>query len=396
MKPHSPQASVANSTAAHLLSLSLMAAATMSLVACGGGSDSTTGTPSASTGTAGTTGTVAIQTTVPEPPLAVGSPERMALDYMNRQRLQCGFGALRYNKTLETTGNQHAFYAVANESHPQFHPHLEVAGLPGFTAVWPTERAQRNGYQTNGHEVGEIGAGGGEITAMVSIYRTYQLDLMLTQYMRDLAIAPYHAMHFFAPYTEVGVGSYKQETLLPASVVNMNGFVVQRPESIQLKQKMYAMLGYGMDQLGQFPATGTGVRTYPCEGSTDVSPALHGEWTDPSLGPGVTPGRELGTNPTGSTIMVMGERDKTLVLQKVELTRVSTGEAIGMYSIRTKANDPMAVYYRNDWTGYAMPDKALAPNETYRVQVTGTSGGAPFSRDFRFTTGKKRVAPLAE
>ncbi len=53
----------------------------------------------------------------------------MALDYMNLQRLQCGFGALRYNPILETTGKRHAAYDQANQDHPLYHPHNEVKGL---------------------------------------------------------------------------------------------------------------------------------------------------------------------------------------------------------------------------------------------------------------------------
>ncbi|MFY7907059.1 MAG: hypothetical protein ACOVO0_13040, partial [Burkholderiaceae bacterium] len=70
--------------------------------------------------------------------------------------------------------------------------------------------------------------------------------------------------------------------------------------------------------------------------------------------------------------MVIGDVDKTLVLQSVSLTRLLTGEPVAMYSVRTRANDPMAVYYRNDWTGYAMPDKPLAYHERYQVTVSGT------------------------
>ena len=362
---------------------------TLTLVACGGGSDSTTSTVIAPQ----TPQSVPIQTTVPEPPLAAGTSMRLALDYLNRQRVQCGFGALRYNTRLQVAGEKHAYYANANGTHPQFHPHIEVTGLVGFTAAWPTERARLQGYQTNGAEVGEIGLPPSQYTATVDLYRSSALHLIETEVMRGLSIAPYHAMHFFGAYTEVGIGMDKTETLLPASQFFIGNVPIKRPESIQLNYSIYAMLGFGMDQLGQQPPAGSGVRTYPCEGSTDVSPALYGEWTDPTLGPGVTPGRDLGKNPTGSTIMVIGEMNQPLVLQSASLTRVQTGEAVGMYSIRTKANDPMAVYYRNNWTGYAMPDRALEPNTQYRAQLTGTSGGVPFTRSFTFTTGLTRVAP---
>lgn len=378
--------------ATHLPTLFMAALSSLVLVACGGGGSDTpaTGPNPGSTGSA--TGTsIAIQTTVLEPPLAIGTPRRQALDYLNRQRLQCGFGALRYNSVLEETGTAHSNYVLLNAKSPQFHPHTEVAGLPGYTAPSPTERAILRGYKTNGTEVGEIGTPGGSFSASVDTYNKAPLDLIETEVMRGLSVAPYHAMHFFGAYTEVSVSSVRQETRVPAQTTYLGSVPILRPESIELNYAMFVMLGYAMDRLGQLPPAETGVRTYPCEGSTDVPPLLSGEWTDPTLGPGVTPGRELGTHPTGSTIMVIGEVGKTLALQSVTLTRVLTGEQVPMYSIRTRANDPMAVYYRNDWTGYAMPDKALEPNERYQVQVTGTSGGAPFNRSFTYTTGARSV-----
>lgn len=364
------------------LRLSLAAcavASTFGLVACGGGSDSSPGTPSA--------GSIPIQTTVAEPPLAIGTGKRIALDYMNRQRLQCGFGALRYNTALETTGNRHAAYDQANQNHPLYHPHTEVKGLPGFTAPSPTERAVLAGYVTNGAEVGEIGSAGSRLSAPTDVYRAMPLNQVEVQNMRQLSIAPYHAMAFFSAFTEVGIGQVVSETLLPAGQVTINGITLFQPERMVRDESMFVMLGYGNDGQGQLPAPGVGVRTYPCEGSSDVEPILTGEWTDPTLGPGVTPGRELGSNPTGTTIMVIGDAGKTLVLQSVSLTRLLTGEPVPMYSVRTRANDPMAVYYRNDWTGYAMPDKPLAYHERYQVTVSGTSGGTPFARSFTFTTG---------
>lgn len=378
--------------ATHLPTLFTAALSSLFLVACGGGGSDTPATgsnPGSTDSPAGTS--IAIQTTVPEPPLAVGSPRRLALDYLNRQRLQCGFGALRYNTVLEEAGTAHSNYALLNAKSPLFHPHTEVAGLPGFTAPSPTERAILRGYKTNGTEVGEIGSGGGSFSASVDTYNKAPLDLIETEGMRKLSVAPYHAMHFFGAYTEVGVGAIRQETRVPAQTTYIGNVPILRAESIDLTYTMYVIQGYAMDRLGQLSPPGTGVRTYPCEGSTDVPPLLTGAWTDPTLGPGVTPGRELGTNPTGSTIMVIGEVGKTLALQSVTLTRVLTGESVPMYSIRTRANDPMAVYYRNDWTGYAMPDKALEPNERYQVQMKGTSGGEPFSRNFTYTTGARSV-----
>lgn len=122
-----------------LPTLFMAALSSLVLVACGGGGSDTPATGPNTDSTGSATGTsIAIQTTVPEPPLAIGTPRRQALDYLNRQRLQCGFGALRYNSVLEETGTAHSNYVLLNAKSPQFHPHTEVAGLPGYTAPSPT------------------------------------------------------------------------------------------------------------------------------------------------------------------------------------------------------------------------------------------------------------------
>lgn len=364
-----------------LQSLTLVSLA-VSLVACGGGSESTTPADTA----APSPQRINIQTVVPEPGFALGSPARRAFDHLNQSRANCGFGMLRYNPVLDTPAAKHARYYVTNNltGGADFHPHLESPKLPGYTAVWPTERAIASGYKTNGVEVGEIIAGRYE-ARNPDLAGPFRVDDWLYEGIKALMTAPYHAIHAFGAYTEIGLAQSLVQGMTQPDPNNPFGIQPPIPE---INGTNVFLLGYGMDGGGQLPPAGSGVRTYPCEGSTDVDPAFLGEWTDPALGPGVTPGRHLGLEPLGTTVMVFGPPNKTLQLNSATLTHVATGVQVPIYQLRTKTqNEPMAVYYRNDWTGYVMPDKPLLPKAQYRAVVNGTSGGTPFTTSFSFTTG---------
>ena len=377
---HTPNILQKKSTCAAVLTAALAAV----LTACGGGSDSTTvpgGTSSVSTPTS-----VPIQTTVPEPGYLPGSRERLAFDYLNQSRLNCGLGALRHNPILDIPAMNHARYIVRNEDYanPDFHPHVESIKLPGYTAPTPTDRALVAGYKTNGLEVGEIIAGLQFAAQPEFFAQLNRQDLMLNG-IKTLMTAPYHAMAAFSAATEIGMAIHSEDSMTTPHWV-LPG-VIYDPGTPQFEAARVFMLGFGMDGEGQLPSASTGIRTYPCEGTTGVHPIFQGEWTDPKLGPGVTPGRNLGTDPLGTSIFVFGEVNKTLELTAATVTHIATGAQTPIYQLRTKTQDPMGVYYRNDWTGYVMPDKPLLPNERYRVSVSGKSGGTPFTKEFSFTTG---------
>ena len=378
--PHrSTLAAVTAMTAATTLTTALLSA-------CGGGGDSGIGGGTVGQGTH----SVPIQVSVPTSVFAAGSGERIGFDYLNHQRLNCGFGALRHNPILDTPGRQRAQYTLLNSQSPLYHPHTEVASLPGFTGVDGTARALAAGYKTNGNEVGEVGSFA-NITQSAVDFATYDQTQLVIQGVRGLMIAPYHAMAMVSAATEVGFGSASSEVRIPAGTISLGSITAYRPESIEFNWAQYVMLGFAMDGQGQLPPQGSGVRTYPCEGTTDVPPAFEGEWTDPTLGPGVTPGRNTNLSPLGTTIMVIGEVNQVLTLSSASVVHVGTDTAIPIYQIRTMANDPMPAYYRNNWTGYVMPDQPLLPNERYRVMVSGASGATPFTRDFTFTTGVQPV-----
>jgi hypothetical protein len=53
--------------------------------------------------------------------------------------------------------------------------------------------------------------------------------------------------------------------------------------------------------------------------------------------------------------------------------------------ILTAANDPNK--YLQAQQAAIIPPSVLAPNTTYRIVITGTAAGVPFTKDFTSTTG---------
>lgn len=346
-----------------LFKLTTLASAVL-LAACGGGSDTGT-TPQ--TPAPQVTQSVALVTNVAEPTYVRGSGEQLAFDYLNNERTNCGFGKVAQSTQLDVAAFNHASYMAAN---PTGAPHLEVAGRTGYTGVWPTDRARGAGYVTTATEVLENGY-------ITSIFRNLNFSTAVDtnslprEAIRSLMGAPYHAINgAFTPTTDIGVGIKRNES-------TVNGIQ-------QVDDQVYFEFGYGNAALGQLPPDGTGVRTYPCQGTSNIAPAFYAEYTG---GVSITPDRNTGLNPLGHPIIVIGEHGKTLELTSATITQLSSGANLPIYLLRTKANDPNAFLYRNDWSGYVFPDQPFVTGQQYRATVNGKSGGVAFSKTFVFGVG---------
>lgn len=334
------------------------------LAACGGGSDTGT-TPQ--TPTPQVTQSVALVSSVAEPTYVRGSGEQLAFDYLNNERTHCGFGKVAQSTQLDVSGLNHASYRAAN---PTSDPHLEVAGRTGFSGVSPTDRARVAGYVTTATEVLENGHTA-SIFRNLNFTAAYDSNALPRDAIRSLLGAPYHAINgAFTPTTDFGVGFHRNES-------TVNGIQ-------QVDAQVYFQFGYGTTALGQLPPDGTGVRTYPCQGTSNIEPAFYAEYTG---GVSITPDRNTGLNPLGHPIIVIGEHGKTLELTSATITQLSSGANLPIYLLRTKANDPNAFLYRNDWSGYVFPDQPFVSGQQYRATVNGKSGGVAFSKTFVFGVG---------
>lgn len=331
------------------------------VVGCGGGGGGdSSGTPQPSA----VPYSVAMQTATP-----VGNytdaNKLEAFNYLNKERLHCGFGALRQSALLDKAAQNHANYLRAKRtampSYLDFHH--EVTGDPLFTGYDSDARANAVGYERAG-PTAEVYTGPSVGSGTVA-----DPNLVTTgsSAIRVWLSIPYHAMAALMPFTEVGVG-----------------FVDAVATDNTTANERVLNFGAGMTAVrGQLPAM-SGVRTYPCEGSTNVIPDFNGETPNP-----VTAPRDSNAQPTGSSIVVVGDDAKVLTLATAQVIEVATGRSLPIYALRTKANDPNAAYYWSTHYGYVMTDEPMLPNSSYKATITGTNNGVSFSTTFTFKTGLK-------
>lgn len=346
-----------------LLTLNVSCASLL-LSACGGGSADVK--PPAKNGLPDQVQSVALQTSTM--PASYSTPGiAAALDYLNRERLRCGLGALNQNPSLDQAAQSHVNYKAANSIGDA---HFESPGLAGFTGITPLDRALAKGYRTVSNEVFEVGVitwmsrnldlGGSLIT----------MDAFPQHAMRTDLAAPYHGMGLLSSGIDIGIAFGGRNE------------VVDNEQHIQMS--FFAEIGRGQAIDGQQPAMPT-VRTFPCEGTVDVAPALFGEFLP--TGP-FFPVRHLNSHPTGHPIYVFGEHGTNLTIGVVSITRISTGENVPIAETRTKATDSVhGSLFRETWVGFILPDRPLIPHQQYRVRVEGTSDTKPFLQEFTFTTG---------
>lgn len=339
------------------------------LSACGGGGGGGTGSNTPAPNAANS---VPIIYSVATPTYVRGSGEEAAFNYLNAERSRCDFGMVAQNTLLDKAARNHASYLRTNPADVTTNRHKETSGAPGFTGVSPQDRAKAVGYQETV----------GEVFAFDNSWRNLQYiaagDFNLVPYnaIRELMTGPYHALQVFSSAVEVGQGTHMD-------VAIANG-----------AQTMDAAtgfeFGYGKAPDGQLPPAGSGIRTYPCEGTSNILPGFPGEWTG---GAPVEGNRNIYSNPLGHPIMVVGEYGKTLELTSATITQVSTGADVGVYALRFKANDPNPSLLWNDWSGYVFPDKPFIPGQQYRATLNGKSGGVAFAaKTFTFSSGGGRVS----
>ena len=316
---------------AKTLALSITFAA--ALAACGGGGGTTpTTTPPAPT-TPAPIATNPIVTSVPATTYAAGSDERIAYDYLNAERQKCGFGLLAQDTRLDASAAAHVSYLLKNN----VIAHTETPGLPGFSGVSPFDRAKSKGY--SGASVGEDGASAVGGLANITV----------------LLSAPYHTLSLIAPYTDVGL-SY---------------------QSISVTQQISTLLFLNPGYKGttvQLPNAGT-VLTYPCEGVAGMKPLFRRE----SINWAAIAGEGSG----GAPVVVTAPNGETLVITSASVTPVGGG--VVPVVVLTADTDPQKFLRKSD--AFVIPPSTLTANTTYRVQITGTVAGVPFSKDFLFKTG---------
>lgn len=101
-------------------------------------------------------------------------------------------------------------------------------------------------------------------------------------------------------------------------------------------------------------------------------------------------GRDLATNPLGSSVYIAVHEGQTLAITSASMIKVTTGASVALRPAVTSANDPYAPCASGCYKSheaYIAADAPLDANAQYQVTVNGTNDGTAFSRTFSFTTG---------
>lgn len=283
-------------------------------------------------------------TSVPAPTYASGSEELAAFNYLNAERVRCGFGALKQDASLDKAARAHADWMIFNRTYG----HSETPDKPNFfTGVTPADRMAAAGYSGSGNEI--IGFG---------IYA--DKTGRGVRDVKELLATPYHGFGGLNPARDVGIS-------------------VRSPLDFGMTGEITATLM----KLGTSTTTQTlgtsDVVTYPCNGTSGVDYKMGPEIPSP------VPGRNLSAQPLGHAINVMVRVGNRLEIDSAQLVQISTATPIPLRAPVTFANDVHRMYPQ--WAGYVIPDVALSPDTEYEVLINGKNEGAAFSVRFRFATG---------
>lgn len=338
------------------LASSLVLAST--LIACGGGSTTTSDAPIAPVPAAPapvappSLGSTLIPYAGPITSAFLSTEEKAAFDYLNTERSRCGFGVLMENQALNAATRAHANYLITND----VFSHYEVAGKPEFTGVTPYERGLYQNYANK-----QVFAYGEVITGVMGLSNQAGYGV---QSVARLLNAPYHTRVFMAGFREMGASIRTN-----LSTGSPMGFMV-------------AEYNLGSDSSDGFQLMGpTDVSTYPCAGSVGIDRQLLNETPNP------VPGRDLASNPIGSSVYIKVRDGQVLNVTSANMYNASTGQAVFLRPTITASNDPHGTGYFSDSEAYVAPDAPLLAMTAYTVMITGTNNGLPFSRNFGFTTG---------
>lgn len=317
----------------------------MALVGCGGGSGGSSSVVDASKVPVAVVDntTPVIISTVPAPTYI--DEDLKAFTLLNAERDRCGFGKLAQNPKLDVMAKGHMNWLAANRAWG----HFQTTGTPAFTGVGIADRANAAGYGPN-PDVSEVAGGYIELASE-------------SRGIRGLFNAPYHQIGMLRGFRDVGIG--------------IGPFANGDPEGVTGARKIVVNFGTLPPEPTQVAVANT-VRTYPCDGSTGVERALRGETPSPVIG------RNLGSEPLGTSIAVVGDIGKQLKITSASLTGPG-GVAVKLRSPSNSLNDPNPGYLLMN-EAYVIADAPLATNTTYQVFLTGTNGTMPFSRSFSFVT----------
>ena len=340
--------------------------AAFALSGCGGGGTGTAAPPSAAPSTpipapapAPSPTAPGVNTTPQVASYAAGSPEAAAFTTLNAERGSCGFGFLKQSAKLDmSTGDANVYFAArAAESIASAlaFSHLEAGGKSGFTGAFPWDRAEFRGYGAPA-DVAEDNS-----TVSYSVANAQSNLTNSNGLVTSLLTSVYHLSSLMAPRTELGLAFIRT-----TSADNWDA------------SRLNITLGI---PAGDARQVGTAVRTYPCQGTTQVGATFVPSNESPNPAP------DLGAAVIGTPIYVNGPEGQTLDLTTATVTATAGGAAVPS-RLMTRANEP--VFTSTGVHGIALNEAfvlltaALNKGASYTVTITGNSNGTAFTKTFTF------------
>lgn len=348
-----------------------------SLTACGGGGSSNSDSSNPSPIPAPTP----TPTPIPTSPTTItptnSAVELAAMNLLNKNRSQCGFGSLTANQNLNLTAMNHANYmASVTETNKQpFASHEEQAetGLldtgitnPYYSGIDLATRlnpltlgknavSTHYDYQAEGENISLLNVSTKDSDYTVNDTATVEAMLY------NLFAAPYHLRTLVYPqFTEVGL-SYQ---LVKWTVNNQ----INHTSLLEIVSALPSSQKY---------IENTKLLNFPCDGVTTGY-----ELTDETPNPfGTT--RDLKDQPIGQPVYVLAPFDKTIAEATATITQ--NGTSIGMIHTLTSLYDPNKLLSKNEVI--FIPDLPLKPNTGYQVSYQLVyNDGQKTTNQFTFKT----------
>ncbi|HSN79587.1 MAG TPA: hypothetical protein VLR44_04340 [Rhodoferax sp.] len=332
----------------------------LGLVACGGGGggDSTPVVPAS---------------------YAPGSAELGAWTVLSEARTLCGFDGsdprvrLTRNARLDAAALSHSKYLVdlSFASGDSILSHLETPGTPGFTGVYPWDRAVYQGY--NYRALAEI------LEATVWDYTSAPAFPTMQERgadsMRSLLNTVYHLSGAMYEGADVGFGAYLRTTMIDATTWR--------------EEYRFGSLN-GFEDTSRRITLGTGkVVTYPCQGSSNVPPTF--EPANESPNPFI--GTDYASAIVGPPIYLKVDAPQVITVNPLSSSITQNGVGVP-FVVLSNSNDPNedptdGDRYITPNEIFVIPTVALNPDTNYRVTLNGKVGLTDFPQiTFTMRTGR--------
>lgn len=305
--------------------------------------------------------TANLQLTVPTPPLAVGSPELEAFNFLNEERAKSGLGKLAFHPSLQKGAQGHTDYMAVNRRLD----HEEIAGLPGFVGIGPFQRATVMGYPSANALIGE-GLG---------------LANSLRGGVQNLIDVPYHRSGLFRQYwTDVGMGMHCYGECTDKRIYFTINYAYQTPQ----RNASDFMFSYPRDGQSNVGVYFCGETPWPLANWIKMENACTFLKSPPNL-------TTFFDTYVGYPILISVAEGRKLTIDQFEIYEAgSNGNSTPLSTwILTSENDPNKKI--GAYEAYLIPRVGLKLDTLYAVRFSGKSNDMPVSKNWTFRTDTQQV-----